>query len=88
MAENRRKLTMTEVTTNYDSVGVRYDRHPQFKDIRLNTLSGGTSIYPVKLEGTEHPPLKDFVFDNVHIGAGEQPNVIMDIDFDSCFSAI
>jgi len=85
LPENRRKLNMIEVTTNYDSVGVRYDRHPQFKDIRFEHISGGTSIYPVKLEGTEHSPLKDFVFDNVHIGAGEQPNVIMDIDFDSMF---
>ncbi|NCF74243.1 MAG: hypothetical protein GWP67_12155 [Gammaproteobacteria bacterium] len=40
----------------------------------------GTSIYPVKLEGTEASPLRDFVLDGVHLGAGEQPNVVTDID--------
>ena len=85
LPENRRKLNMIEVTTNYDSVGVKYNRHPLFKDIRFENVTGGTSIYPVKLEGTDQSPLKDFVFDNVHIGAGEHPNVITDVDFDSMF---
>lgn len=78
--ENARKLNMLDVTTNYDSGGVKYNRNPTFKDIRLENIKAGTSIYPVKLEGTEASPLRDFVLDGVHLGAGEQPNVVTDID--------
>lgn len=80
LPENARKLNMIEVTTNYDSGGVRFDRNPIFKDIRLENINAGTSIYPVKLEGTHDSPLKDFVFDGIHLGTGEQPNVITDVD--------
>ena len=83
--ENRRKLNMIEVTTNYDSAGVVYDRPPEFKDIRFENLTGGSSIYPLKLEGTKQSLLRDFVFDDVDIGVGEQPNIIKDTDFESMF---
>lgn len=83
--ENRRKLNMIEVTTNYDSSGVVYDRHPEFKDIRFENITAGTSIYPLKLEGTDQSLLRDFVFDRVHIGSGEQPNIIQDVDFETMF---
>jgi|TARA_B110000090_G_scaffold54920_1_gene62680 hypothetical protein len=83
--ENRRKLTMIEVTTNYDSTGVKYNRDPEFKDIRLENFTGGTSIYPVTLEGTDKIPLKDFVFDNVHLNAGENPNAFKFVDFDTMY---
>ena len=83
--ENRRKLAMIEVTTNYDSTGVSYNRNPEFKDIRLENIIGGTSIYPVILDGTDEVPLKDFVLDNVHLGAGEKPNTIRFIDNKTMF---
>jgi hypothetical protein len=83
--ENARKLNMLDVTTNYDSDGVKYNRNPTFKDIRLENIKAGTSIYPVKLEGTVASPLRDFVLDNVHLGAGEKPNVVTDIDEDTVF---
>jgi polygalacturonase len=78
--ENRRKLTMIEVTTNYDSTGVEYNRDPEFKDIRLENFIGGTSINPLTLDGTDKIPLKDFVFDNVHLSAGEKPNTFNFVD--------
>jgi hypothetical protein len=78
--ENRRKLSMIEVTTNYDSTGVEYNRDPEFKDIRLENFIGGTSINPLTLEGTDKIPLKDFVFDNVHLSAGEKPNAFNFVD--------
>ena len=78
--ENRRKLSMIEVTTNYDSTGVKYNRDPEFKDIRLENFIGGTSINPLILEGTDKIPLKDFVFDNVHLSAGEKPNAFNFVD--------
>ena len=83
--ENARKLNMIDVTTNYDSGGVRYNRNPTFKDIRLENIKGGTSRFPVKLEGTPASLLRDFVLDNVHLGAGEEPNVVTDIDDDTVF---
>jgi hypothetical protein len=83
--ENRRKLSMIEVTTNYDSTGVKYNRDPEFKDIRLENFIGGTSINPMILEGTDKIPLKDFVFDNVHLRAGENPNVFKFMDFDTMY---
>lgn len=83
--ENRRKLAMIEVTTNYDSTGVTYNRNPEFKDIRLENIIGGTSIYPVILDGTDEVPLKDFVLDNIHLGAGEKPNTIRFIDNKTMF---
>mgnify|MGYP001282715496 FL=1 len=83
--ENRRKLTMIEVTTNYDSTGVKYNRDPEFKDIRLENFIGGTSINPMTLEGTNKIPLKDFVFDNVHLSAGENPNAFKFVDFDKMY---
>lgn len=83
--ENRRKLSMIEVTTNYDSTGVNYNRDPEFKDIRLENFIGGTSINPMILEGTDKIPLKDFVFDNVHLSAGENPNAFKFVDFDTMY---
>lgn len=83
--ENRRKLSMIEVTTNYDSTGVKYNRDPEFKDIRLENFIGGTSINPMILEGTDKIPLKDFVFDNVHLSAGENPNAFKFVDFDTMY---
>ena len=83
--ENRRKLSMIEVTTNYDSTGVKYNRDPEFKDIRLENFIGGTSINPMILEGTDKIPLKDFVFDNVHLSAGENPNAFNFVDFDTMY---
>ena len=83
--ENRRKLSMIEVTTNYDSTGVKYNRDPEFKDIRFVNFTGGTSINPVILEGTDKIPLKDFVFDNVHLSVGENPNVFNFVDFDRMY---
>ena len=85
LPENARKLNMLDVTTNYDSGGVNYNRNPTFKDIRLENITAGTSIYPVKLEGTDASPLRDFVLDNVHLGAGEKPNVVSDIDYETVF---
>ena len=85
LPENARKLNMLDVTTNYDSGGVNYNRNPTFKDIRLENITAGTSIYPVKLEGTDASPLRDFVLDNVHLGAGEKPNVVSDIDNETVF---
>jgi hypothetical protein len=85
LPENARKLNMIDVTTNYDSGGVKYNRSPTFKDIRLENITAGTSIYPVKLEGTDASPLRDFVLDSVHLGAGERPNVVTDIDDDTVF---
>jgi hypothetical protein len=85
LPENARKLNMLDVTTNYDSNGVKYNRNPTFKDIRLENIKAGTSIYPVKLEGTSASPLRDFVLDGVHLGAGEQPNVVTDIDTETVF---
>jgi polygalacturonase len=85
LPENARKLNMLDVTTNYDSGGVKYDRNPTFKDMRLENITAGTSIYPVKLEGTAKSPLRDFVLDNVHLGAGEQPNVVTNIDEKTVF---
>lgn len=83
--ENRRKLSMIEVTTNYDGGSVKYNRNPEFKDIRFENIIGGSSIYPVILEGTDKVPLKDFVFDNVHLGAGEKSNAVRFVDFDTMF---
>ena len=83
--ENRRKLSMIEVTTNYDSTGVKYNRDPEFKDIRLENFIGGTSINPMILHGTDKIPLKDFVFDNVHLSAGENPNSFKFVDFDTMY---
>lgn len=83
--ENRRKLSMIEVTANYDSTGVKYNRDPEFKDIRLENFIGGTSINPMILEGTDKIPLKDFVFDNVHLSAGENPNAFKFVDFDTMY---
>ncbi|MCT2533760.1 glycosyl hydrolase family 28 protein [SAR92 clade bacterium H231] len=83
--ENRRKLSMIEVTTNYDSTGVKYNRDPEFKDIRLENFIGGTSINPMILQGTDKIPLKDFVFDNVHLSAGENPNAFNFVDFDTMY---
>ena len=85
LPENRRKLSMIEVTTNYDSTGVKYNRDPEFKDIRLENFIGGTSINPMILEGTDKIPLKDFVFDNVHLSAGENPNAFKFVDFDTMY---
>ena len=85
LPENARKLNMLDATTNYDSGGVKYNRNPTFKDIRLENITAGTSIYPVKLEGTDASPLRDFVLDNVHLGAGEKPNVVSDIDNETVF---
>ena len=85
LPENRRKLSMIEVTTNYDSTGVKYNRDPEFKDIRLENFIGGTSINPMILEGTDKIPLKDFVFDNVHLSAGENPNAFKFVDLDTMY---
>lgn len=85
LPENARKLKMIDVTTNYDSDGVKYDRNPVFKDIRLENINTGTSIYPVKLEGTDESPLRDFVLNSVHLGSGEQPNLVTDIDDETVF---
>ena len=85
LPENRRKLSMIEVTTNYDSTGVKYNRDPEFKDIRLENFIGGTSINPMILEGTDKIPLKDFVFDNVHLSAGENPNAFKFVNLDTMY---
>jgi glycosyl hydrolase family 28/pectate lyase-like protein len=85
LPENRRKLTMIEVTTNYDYGSKAYNRYSQFKDIRTENMIAGSAIYPVKLEGTDKLPLKDFVFDNVHLGPGRKQNIIENIDFNSMF---
>ena len=83
--ENRRKLNMIEVTTNYDSSGVEFNRQPVFKDIRFENITAGTSIYPLKLEGTDQSLLRDFVIDNVHLGPGEQPNAVSDVDWETMY---
>ena len=85
LPENARKLGMIDVTTNYDSIGVKYNRPSEFKDIRLENIITGTSIFPLKLEGSAGVPIKDFVLDRVHLGAGQQPNVITDIDLKTLF---
>jgi hypothetical protein len=85
LPENARKLGMIDVTTNYDSIGVKYNRPSEFKDIRLENITAGTSIFPLKLEGTDGVPIKDFVLDGVHLGAGQQPNVITDVDLKTLF---
>lgn len=85
LPENARKLGMIDVTTNYDSIGVKYNRPSEFKDIRLENIITGTSIFPLKLEGSAGVPIKDFVLDRVHLGAGEQPNVITNVDLKTLF---
>ena len=37
------------------------------------------------LEGTDKIPLKDFVFDNVHLSAGENPNAFKFVDLDTMY---
>lgn len=83
--ENRRKLNMFEVTTNYDSIGVEYFRQPLFKDIRWENVVTGESRFPFSLEGTRQSHLRDFVFDSVHLGAGEEPNKIAFVEWPSMY---
>ncbi|MGR5285567.1 glycoside hydrolase family 28 protein [Vibrio maritimus] len=83
--ENSKKLTMLEITTNYDHKNIVYNRDPIYKDIRFENITGGWSIRPMLLEGTETTPIKDFVFDNVSFAIGEKSSEINDVDFDSVY---